>query len=77
MNLSNEFVEGLKQLVRITLIAVVPVLISQLQSGNGIDWNVVLVVAAIAILSGLDKWAHKSGTKNAILDLEGMDALKK
>ena len=59
MKLPSELVEGVKELLRTALMAVVPLLILGLQSGE-IDWKVVWVAGLIALLSGLDKWLHKS-----------------
>ncbi len=53
--------EGAKQLARVALVAVIPLLISGLQS-NSIDWRGILVAGAIAVLMGLDKFLHKSET---------------
>ncbi len=57
----NALKEGALQLARVALVAVIPLVISGLQS-NSIDWRAILVAAAIAILMGVDKFLHKSDT---------------
>lgn len=52
--------EGFKELLRTALMAMVPLLISQIQSPYSIDWRAVGIAGVIAILSGIDKWAHKA-----------------
>lgn len=53
------FKEGMKEVLRTAVMALVPLLISLLQSGS-IDMPAVLISFAIALLSGLDKWLHKN-----------------
>jgi len=56
--------ESLKELSRIVVLAVIPILISGLNSTNGtvsVDPNVVLVVALLALLRWLDKFLHETG----------------
>lgn len=66
--------EGIKELIRTSLIAVVPIVIAQLQKGDGIQWQVIGVAALIAILSGIDKWLHTKDIQTP-LDLKPMDKL--
>lgn len=73
--LSSEIVEGLKQFVRVTLLAVIPLAVAQLQSPFGIDWKSLGVALAIAVLTGVDKWLHLSDVKTP-LDLKSMNVLK-
>lgn len=47
---------------RVILIAVVPVLIASLESGQ-VDWRVISIACAIAILRALDKFLHKNASK--------------
>lgn len=47
-------IEGIQMVVRLAVISVIPVMISQLQ-GNGIDWNVIWVTFAIAVLTGIER----------------------
>lgn len=58
--MSDSLIEGLKELLRTALMAVVPLAIVQIQ-GNTIDWKAIGVAGLIAVLSGIDKWLHKEG----------------
>lgn len=51
--------EGAKQLLRVALVAVVPLIISGLQD-NSLNWRSIAIAGAIAVLMGIDKWLHKS-----------------
>lgn len=57
--MTSNFVEGLKEVLRLSIIAVLPVLIEALTSGT-LEWKVILVAFAIAFLKGIDKWVHLS-----------------
>jgi hypothetical protein len=59
MNLNTPFVEGLKQLGRVALMSIVPLVIAGLQD-NSLNWRAIAVAGAIAILMGIDKWLHKN-----------------
>lgn len=59
--MNTPIVEGLKQLLRVGLVAIIPLVITGLQTGT-IDWKAVAVAGAIAILMGIDKWLHKADT---------------
>jgi len=54
----KEFVEGLKEVLRTSIMALIPVVILSLQEGE-VDWRLIGISAAIALLSGVDKWLHK------------------
>lgn len=49
--------EAGKELARVVVLAVVPVLITSVELGS-IDWKVVGVTALIALLRGIDKYFH-------------------
>lgn len=66
------FKEGMKEVLRTSVMALVPLLISLLQSGT-IDMPAVLISFAIALLSGLDKWLHKAD--KTIIPIEGATGL--
>ena len=53
-------VEAIKEWARVALIAAVPILISQLETGK-VDWKVISVAAVIALLKALDKGLHLWG----------------
>lgn len=56
----NAVKEGVLQLARVALVAVVPLVISGLQAGK-VDWRSILVAGIIAVLMGIDKWMHEEG----------------
>jgi len=58
--MSYEFIEALKELGRVIVLAIIPVLISSLESGV-IDWKVIAIVGVIAGLRFVDKWMHLNG----------------
>jgi len=53
-------IESIKEFFRVIVIAVIPILISNL-SNNSFDWKVIAVVAAIAGLKFIDKAMHLTG----------------
>ena len=59
MKLSTPIIEGAKQLLRVALVAVIPLVISGLQT-NSIDWRSIVIAGIIAVLMGLDKFLHES-----------------
>jgi len=56
--MSESFLEGLKQLGRVALFAVLPLLISGLQAGV-VDFRAIAIAAAISVLSGIDRLLHE------------------
>ncbi len=72
--MSHEFVETLKEFLRVAIIAAIPVLIDGLTAGL-VDWRLAGIAAAIAALRALDKFLHESDVSTP-LDLRGLDALK-
>lgn len=56
--MSKELKEGCKEILRTSLMAIVPLAIINLQQ-NTFDWKAFGVAALIAILSGIDKFLHK------------------
>jgi hypothetical protein len=56
----NSFVEALKEGLRVVVLAVIPLLIASLTNG-AIDWKLVGVTGAIALLRFADSWLHQSG----------------
>ena len=57
----NAIIEGVKQLARVALVAVIPLVISGLQD-NSLNWRSVAIAGIIAVLMGLDKFLHESNT---------------
>lgn len=56
----KELIEALKEFARVTLLAVIPVLIVQLEQ-DSINWKAVGMVAAIAALRAVDRYLHEYG----------------
>lgn len=59
MELQYALIEGLKELARVMLIAVIPLVIVGLETGR-VDWQVIGIAAIIAGLKLVDKVLHKS-----------------
>ncbi len=57
--MKKALIEGLKELLRVGVIAVIPILIAGLEAGQ-VDWKLVLISGIIAVLKGLDKFIHKT-----------------
>lgn len=53
-------VEGLKEIGRVVVLAVIPVAIPMIQMW-AIDWKLLATVAVIALLRGADKMLHELG----------------
>lgn len=50
-------IEAGKELLRVVVLAIIPVLIASLEAGL-IDWRLIVVTAGIAFLRGVDKYLH-------------------
>lgn len=68
--INRALVEGVKEILRNSYLAVVPVLYTALQStiaGNEVNWRLTGIVAlasfSLAVLRGIDKWIHESKVK--------------
>lgn len=72
--LSNQFVEALKEFLRVALAAVIPVIIDGALAG-ALDLRFVGITAAVAFLRAVDKYLHELG-KSTPLDLHSLDGLK-
>lgn len=55
----NAFLEGTKELGRILLIAVLPILIDSFATGS-FSWRVTGLALMVALLKALDKWIHEN-----------------
>lgn len=62
--MKSSIVEALKELGRVVVLSVIPVLITSLENME-IDWKLVGTIAAIAALRALDKWLHETGKEKA------------
>lgn len=54
------WLEALKEVGRMALLAVIPILIDSVTKGS-VDWNLLLVTAVVAALRGVDKYLHLQG----------------
>ena len=64
----NAIIEGVKQLCRNALVAVLPIIITGINSDTGafsINWQVVFATAVVAVLMGIDKYVHKDPSVKA------------
>ena len=53
-------VDGVKEFLRVGVVAVLPVAIAQLESQK-IDWKIVAIVFVIAVLKAIDRALHEYG----------------
>ena len=53
-------IEAIKQAGRIVLVAIVPLLIAQLNDSS-LNWKAILVTGATALLMAIDKYLHLEG----------------
>jgi hypothetical protein len=58
--LQEAICKGATEAARVVLVAVIPLTISMLES-NAIDWRLLAVTGAIALLKFIDKALHKYG----------------
>ena len=68
--ITKAFLEGLKEVLRVAVIASIPVVIDGLSKG-ALSWQLMGTAAAIAILKALDKMLHEYGKET------GSDGLTK
>ena len=54
--------KGIKEFLRIGLIAVLPVLVYQLEN-NSVDYKMLIVLGVIAILKAVDRTLHERGVE--------------
>jgi len=62
-------VNTVKEFLRVGILAVIPVLISQLESQK-VDWKTIGVVFVVAILKAVDRGIHELGRKTNNTNLE-------
>jgi hypothetical protein len=62
-------IDGIKEFLRIGVIAIIPVVISQLETQK-VDWKVVVIVFVVAILKAIDRGMHEMGRKIGNENLE-------
>jgi hypothetical protein len=61
--LQNPVKEAVLAFLRIAVLAVIPIAVQALEAEE-IDWRVLAVTAAIAILKGVDEYIHTVGKNN-------------
>lgn len=60
MKLLPAYEEAFKELLRVMLLAIIPILIEMLNSGT-FNWKTIAIVAVIAALRFIDKLLHEVG----------------
>jgi len=58
----QNLIAGIKEVIRVALLAVVPVLYLSIEQGN-VDWRAVGLIGTVAVLRGVEKWLHKSDSR--------------
>lgn len=58
----NNFIEGIKELIRVAILSVIPVAYLSIEQGN-IDLKAILIVAVLAVLRGVEKLLHENDSK--------------
>ena len=71
--MSSQFVEALKEFLRTGILAAIPVIIDGIMAG-ALDFRLVVITAAVAVLRAVDKYLHEIGGQQ--LTLTSLDALK-
>lgn len=59
----NAFIEALKELARVAILASIPVITSSINTITGefnLDWRILFAAVVIAVLKALDKYIHKN-----------------
>lgn len=69
--MKESLISAVQELLRTGIIAAIPVLIDGLSAGE-MNWRLVGVAAAIAVLRALDKLLHKEGVRSP-LDMKFLD----
>ena len=60
MKLSKPIIEASKEALRVVLLSIIPVLITQVELGV-LDYKVLSIVGLLALLKWLDKFLHEVG----------------
>jgi hypothetical protein len=60
IKISDSLKEALKEGARVVVLAIIPLLADSLGKG-AIDWQLIGVAGAIALLRFVDSWLHQSG----------------
>jgi len=70
MKYQAELLEALKEALRVVFLAIIPIVIVQVETGV-FDYRVILVTGALALLRFTDKALHEIGKANGNEDLKG------
>lgn len=57
--MNNAFLEGIKEVLRTAIMAVIPTVTYDLGT-NKFHWQTWAISFGVALLSGVDRWLHKS-----------------
>jgi hypothetical protein len=60
-NIPEPLQEAIKELGRVILFAIIPLLISYLEQGTGVDYRALAIVGSVAGLRFIDKFIHETG----------------
>lgn len=71
MTLSKPFIEASKEALRVVILSIVPILITQIET-NVFDLRVLGVVALLAFLRWVDKYLHEVGKENGDGRIKGL-----
>ena len=71
MTLSKPFIEASKEALRVVILSIVPILITQIET-NVFDFKVLGVVALLAFLRWVDKYLHEVGKENGDGRIKGL-----
>lgn len=63
MTLSKPFIEASKEALRVVILSIIPILITQIET-NVIELKVLAVVALLSFLRWVDKYLHEVGKEN-------------
>jgi len=61
--MKKAYIEAFKELGRVVLLSIIPVLISQMDE-KMFNWEVVIITGSIAVLRFLDKLLHEMGKES-------------
>lgn len=66
----DNFIEAAKEALRVTVLAIIPIVILGLQN-NAVNWNLVYLTGAISLLKFIDKFLHEKGKNDYNQLMEG------
>lgn len=60
--MNSNILEGVKELIRVILLAIIPVVYLSVEQGQ-VDWRAVALIGVVAGLRAVEKWLHKIDAK--------------